>query len=135
MMPAVRMLSRREFIGGGLAIAAASSRQPAIAAARFDLLIRGGRVLDAAQRIDRIADVGIRAGRIVAVDAGLRAADAAEVIDARGKLVTPGLVDIHAHADPGVPAFALSTGVTTFVDAGSKGADNVDAAVAAAAAA
>jgi dihydroorotase len=133
MMPAMRMISRRGFIGGGLALAAASARSAETGAVKFDLLIQGGRVLDASQHIDRVADVAIRAGRIVAIDAGLQAADAADVIDARGKLVTPGLVDIHAHADPGVPAFALATGVTTFVDAGSRGADNVDTAVAAAA--
>ena len=54
------------------------------------------------------------------------ASEAAEVLDARGKIVTPGLVDIHAHLDADMPpAHCLSTGVTAIVDAGSRGADNV----------
>jgi dihydroorotase len=133
MMPAVRMISRRGFLGGSLAAAAAAARVTPSTAARFDLLIQGGRVLDASQHLDRVADIAIRGGRIVAVEPGLHATDAADVIDARGRIVTPGLVDIHAHASETIPAFALSTGVTTLVDAGSKGADNVDALVATAA--
>jgi dihydroorotase len=129
MMPAVRMISRREFVQAAAGVAASACGAARIGAAKFDLLIRGGRVLDASQRIDRVADVAIRGSRIAAIGAALAPADAARVIDAQGLLVTPGLVDIHEHVTATLPAFSLSTGVTTLVDAGSKGADNVDEAV------
>jgi hypothetical protein len=59
------------------------------AAARYDLVIKGGRVLDPSRRIDRAADVGIAGGRIRTIDTTIAAADAADAIDAGGKIVTP----------------------------------------------
>lgn len=103
-----------------------ASRRPA-SAATFDLAIHGGRVIDPAQRIDRIADVAIRDGKIAAL--GKTAAGAAaQTIDATGKLVVPGLIDIHLHArDAELPPSAiLALGVTSMLDAGSRGADNVE---------
>ncbi len=95
-------------------------------AARYDLLIRGGRVIDPAGRRDGVADVAISDGRIAAIGPSLKADDAAAVIDARGAVVTPGLVDIHVHTDAEMPpAHCLSTGVTAMCDGGSRGADNV----------
>ena len=64
----------------------------------FDLIIRGGTVLDGTGRPARWADVAVSGGRIAAVEP-LPAAQAARVIDARGKWVTPGFIDIHRHAD------------------------------------
>ncbi|MFI5054029.1 MAG: amidohydrolase family protein, partial [Acidimicrobiia bacterium] len=64
----------------------------------FDLIVSGGRVIDGSGSDERIADIGIRDGQIVAIEAGL-SADAAEVIDATDRLVTPGFVDCHAHYD------------------------------------
>lgn len=92
--------------------------------ADYDLVIRGGRVLDPAQNLDRTLDVAIRAGKIAALGSNFSAPQA---IDARGKLVVPGLIDIHLHARDAElpPSEILSTGVTTMVDAGSRGADNV----------
>ena len=119
------MPSRREFLHAASAAAVALAA-PRTAAATYDVLIKGGRVLDASQKMDRIADVAIAAGRIVRIDDNLSAADAADVIDAHGKLVTAGLVDIHAHLSREMlPAHCLSTGVTSIVDAGSNGADTV----------
>jgi dihydroorotase len=126
------LLTRRDFLArtaAGAAMLATAGRvlaQPA----RFDLVIKGGRVIDAALRLDAIRDVGIAAGRIAAVEPALEA-PAASVLDARGKLVVPGLIDIHSHAgrDVGGPALCLRDGVTGFVDAGSGGADNLDAVV------
>jgi dihydroorotase len=121
-------MNRREFLAhAGLAALAA----PRLRAARYDLLIAGGRVIDPAQRVDRMADVAIADGRIRAIQPAIAAADAADVIDARGKLVTPGLIDIHVHvgAPELTPAALLPDGVTSMVDGGSAGADNVDALV------
>ena len=66
-------------------------------AATYDLVIRGGRVVDPAARLDGVRDVAIARGRIAAVRAGITDS-ATTVIDARGKLVVPGLIDIHTHA-------------------------------------
>lgn len=64
------------------------------------LLVRGGRVVDPANGIDRVADILVENGRIARIDAGIAGAD--RVIDAHDKLVTPGLIDIHVHLrEPG----------------------------------
>jgi dihydroorotase len=121
----IRPLSRRQFFRVAGLAPIFFSRAPA--APEFDLVIKGGRVLDAAQRMDRVADVAIRGGKIAAIRSSIAASSAAEVIEAGGKLVTPGLIDIHAHvADAGLtPTQLLSTGVTSLVDGGSRGAANV----------
>jgi dihydroorotase len=119
------MITRREFLV--TAGTAAFMRRPSFVAAKYDVLIKGARVLDASQRMDQIADVAIQNGKISAVRPNLES-DAARVIDARGKIATAGLIDIHVHAaDPMMtPSHCLSTGVTALVDAGSRGADNID---------
>jgi dihydroorotase len=121
------MLTRRRLIQSAAAATFISSRA-AFAAAEYDLLIRGGRVLDPGRRVDGMLDVGIRDGRIVAVRKGISASSAAEVVDAAGRLVVPGLIDDHVHARDAElpPSEFLSTGVTTMVDAGSRGADNIE---------
>ena len=102
-------------------------RAPRALAAKDHLLIKGGRVIDASQKLNGIMDVAITAGRIAALQPDIASSDAADVIDVRGKIVTAGLVDLHAHLDsPDTPpAHCLSTGVTSIVDGGSRGADNV----------
>lgn len=115
--------TRRELLHAAAAIALSATR---LTAAKYDLLVKGGRVIDPAGRRDGIADVAISDGRIAAMARDLPASDAADVLDARGKVVTPGLVDIHMHADADMPpAHCLSTGVTAMTDAGSRGTDNV----------
>ena len=109
-------LTRRQLLLSGATI-------PAWAATpKYDLIIQGGRVLD------RDADVAILDGKIAAIRPGIAVGAGTQVIDARGKLVTPGLVDIHTHVqDPELPPGALvADGVTALVDGGSRGADNVD---------
>ena len=94
------MLNRRQFLSAAAASAATFARTPrafAAQASRYDLMIRGGRVIDPSVRLDAIRDVAISGGRIAAVEARI-AAEAADTIDARGKLVVPGLIDIHTHA-------------------------------------
>jgi dihydroorotase len=90
-------MNRRELTraAAGAALLAASRRLGA-QAAQYDLVIRGGRVIDPSLRLDAVRDVGIVAGRIAAVEPAI-GAPAAAAIDARGKLVVPGLIDVHTH--------------------------------------
>lgn len=86
----------------------------------FDLIIRGGAVYDGTGRPARWADVAVSGGKIAAVEP-LPQAQAARVIDARGKWVTPGFIDIHRHADaaafrPGFGELELRQGLTTIVN-------------------
>ena len=123
------MMNRRQFVyaAASAAALARASRLPAFALEKYDLIIRGGRVIDPSVRLDAIRDVAISAGRIVAVEPSI-AGDAADIIDARGKLVVPGLIDIHTHAGRSKegPPLALQDGVTGWVDAGTAGADTID---------
>jgi dihydroorotase len=131
-------LSRRHFLSlTGSAAAAALSRN-AIAAMgpndKFDLLIKGGEVLDPSQSLRGKRDVGIRWGVVEALDAEIPAAQATKTIDATGKLVLPGLVDLHCHVYPygsaiGIPADELVQfqGTTTVVSAGDAGVNNLAA--------
>jgi dihydroorotase len=120
------MLTRRDFLLSS-ALLAGLPRPAAAVATRYDLLIKGGRVLDPSQKLDRLLDVGIKDGKIAAIRAGIPATEAAEILDAAGRLITPGLVDIHTHARPGElsPDRCLAGGVTTLVDAGSRGSSNI----------
>jgi dihydroorotase len=119
-------LTRRQLLGAA-AGAAFFAGMPQARAAEYDLLIKGGRVIDPSVGLDAVRDVAIAGGRIVAVAADI-AGDAAETIDARGKIVAPGLIDIHVHAARSKegPLMVLQDGVTGWVDAGSGGADNID---------
>jgi dihydroorotase len=122
------MLNRRQFVcaAAGAAIMARATNSFGAQAARYDLIIKGGRVIDASMRIDGIRDVAIANGRIAAVEANI-AAGAAETIDARGKIVTAGMLDIHTHCgrDGRGPGMVLQDGVTGWIDAGSNGADHI----------
>ena len=120
------MMNRRQFVGASAATFFASI--PRAFAATYDLIIKGGRVIDPSMGLDGLRDVAIVGGRIAAIDATI-AGEATETIDARGKLVTPGLIDIHTHAGRGKegPPMCLRDGVTGWVDAGTGGADNMDA--------
>jgi dihydroorotase len=126
------MMNRREFVraaAGTAVIARFTGAFPS--AASYDLIIRGGRVIDPSLRLDAVRDVAMMAGRIAAVEPDIKA-EAADTIDARGKIVVPGLIDIHTHAArvKDGPAICLADGVTGFIDAGSQGADRIDDVVA-----
>jgi dihydroorotase len=99
----------------------------------LDLLLKGGHVIDPANAIDGLMDVGITAGKIAKVAAAIPAAEAKQVVDVAGLIVTPGILDIHTHVYlfrpkganyvEGVHADAhlFSSGVTTTVDVGTAG--------------
>ena len=97
----------------------------------YDLLLTGGEVIDPSAGLRGIMDVGITAGKIAAVGPNLPANQARKTISAKGRLVTAGLVDIHAHVfvnahDMGgcTDHFCRASGVTTMCDAGSAGSSN-----------
>src|ERR671927_1702061 len=109
-------LSRRNFLKFTGSAAAAVLAGPAGAAMgpndKFDLVIKGGDVLDPSQSLRGKRDIGIRYGLVEAVEAEIPADRALRVLDAAGKLVTPGLVDLHCHVYPygsglGLPADEL----------------------------
>jgi len=132
-------VSRRHFIAGSAAAALSGPfASPASAAMgpgdKFDLVIKGGEVLDPSQSLRGKRDIGIRWGLIEAIEADIPAARASRTIDASGKLVTPGLVDLHCHVYPygsaiGIPADELVQfqGTTTVVSAGDAGVNNLAA--------
>jgi dihydroorotase len=94
----------------------------------YDLVLKGGRVVDPASGLDGVLDVAVENGKIARVAAGIAATEAARVIEVGGKLVTPGLIDLHAHVFEGFNRTGVNpdlagvySGVTTLVDAGSAG--------------
>ncbi len=128
-------LNRRGLLGGTLAAAGAAGFPGGGATAqqapppRHDLLIKGGEVVDPSQNLRARRDVAIRNAVVAAVEPDIPADRAAQVIDAAGKLVCPGLVDLHAHVYPEVSAIGLPadelvpwTATTTYVSAGDAGA-------------
>ncbi|MGA8182131.1 MAG: amidohydrolase/deacetylase family metallohydrolase [Terriglobia bacterium] len=118
-----------------------SRRKPR--ALRYDLLLKGGHVIDPANHLDRKMDVAVAGGKTAAVEPDIAPAEAGKVVNVHGLFVTPGLVDIHVHVGYGgvpddwyspsaractppfgVPAdLMLTSGVTTVVDTGSAGAE------------
>jgi dihydroorotase len=126
------MINRRQFLGTTAMVAISGSLRYAHgAASKYDLILKGGRVVDPSGKLNAIRDVAVANGRIAAVEPGIRG-EAAETMDARGKLVVPGLIDIHTHATraPDGPALCLADGVTGLIDAGSQGADRISEAIA-----
>jgi len=122
------MLTRRRFLrttaATGVATAAGVSTP---FGATYDLVIRGGRVIDPGRGLDSVMDVAVAGGKIAAVLPAGSVIEAARTFDASGKFVVPGLIDIHTHArSKEMPVICLSDGVTSLIDAGSQGADHID---------
>jgi dihydroorotase len=121
------------FVVGFAALAAAA--EP-----KYDVLLRGGHVVDPRNRVSAVRDVAIADGKVAAVAAKIDPAEAFKVIDVNGLYVTPGLIDIHAHVYTGTgergsyagdnsvypDGFALRVGVTTVVDVGGAGWRNFE---------
>src|SRR5262245_33301178 len=130
--------SRRQFLAqsaSAVALSASGLASGAFAAMgpndKFDLLVKGAEVLDPSQNLRAKRDIGIRFGVVEALEADIPAERALRVLNAAGKLVTPGLIDLHAHVFPygsaiGIPADELVTfqGTTALVSAGDGGRNN-----------
>lgn len=113
-----------------LAVPLAAQQAP-----EYDFLIKGGRVIDPRNGLDAVRDVAIKDGKIAAVSTDIAAARAMKAVDAKGLLVTPGLIDLHVHVFPGEKlrdyaggdwsvfpdGFTLRSCVTTVNDAGTSG--------------
>jgi dihydroorotase len=120
--------------------ATAGRPQAPAASPKYDLLLRGGHVIDAKNGVDAVRDVAIAGGKIAAVAASIDPKDAFKTIDVSGLYVTPGLIDIHAHVYTGTgergsyagdnsvypDGFTFRVGVTTVVDAGGAGWRNFE---------
>lgn len=109
----------------------------AFAQGPYDLVIKGGHVIDPKSGISAVRDVAISGGKIARVAESIPASEARQIADAKGLYVTPGLLDIHVHVYTGTGSrsiagdqsvypdgFSFRTGVTTMVDAGTAGAQN-----------
>jgi dihydroorotase len=97
----------------------------------YDLILRGGRVIDPSQKLDAVTDVAFSAGKVARVGAKLEAGPNTDVRNVSGQIVTPGLIDLHTHVywggtSLGIDAeeFCRTSGVTTAIDTGSAGPGN-----------
>src|ERR1044071_8538673 len=110
-------------------------------AQEYNIVIKGGHVIDPKNNIDEVMDIAISKGKIAQVGKNIDPKKAIQVVDAKGFYVTPGLIDIHSHNFYGTEpdhsysngtsalppdGFTFRTGVTTVVDAGGSGWKNFD---------
>ncbi len=126
------MPDRREFLGllSSIPLLSAARLRPLPADDHaYDLVIKGGHVIDPASGLSGVRDVAIREARIAAVAPDIPPSRARVLFDAAGRIVTPGLIDVHVHVFEGIAGVAMSAdagslahGATTVVDAGSAGA-------------
>src|ERR1700723_2934419 len=109
-------MNRRQFVCAATATLVGVPRGLAATAVKYDLILKGGGAVDPSRKRNAIRDVAISDGRIVAVGSTL-SGNATETIDAHGKLVTPGLIDIHTHATrtKDGPELCLADGVTGLI--------------------
>jgi dihydroorotase len=121
-LPATNRIGMTKTLLAYLALAGALAAQPA-----YDLLLKGGHVIDPKNKISQVMDVAIAGGKIARVAKDIPASEAKKTANVTGLYVAPGLIDIHAHvyarATSVQPdAFSFRSGVTTMVDAGTSGA-------------
>ena len=100
---------------------------------KYELLLKGGRVIDPSQSFNAPADVALAGGRIAAIARDIDAAESERTVPVAGQIVTPGLVDLHTHGFAGVShwgvdldQYCIARGVTTAIDAGTSGSDSFD---------
>ena len=122
-------------VRAGLSIIVLAASVAAQAPPKYDLLLRGGHVIDAKNHLSAVRDVAVAAGKVAAIAERIDPADALKTVDVSGLYVTPGLVDIHTHVYAGTgekgsyagdnsvypDGFTFRSGVTTIADAGSSG--------------
>ncbi|MCA0202690.1 MAG: hypothetical protein LCH56_17985, partial [Proteobacteria bacterium] len=121
------MMNRRKLLTTTTAFGLLAAGRAFAAPTPYDLVIKDGHVIDPASKINAVRDIAIAGGKIAAVAATIEAAGA-QTVNAAGKYVIPGMIDIHSHAGDtqGGPAMNVEDGITGYVDAGSKGADKID---------
>jgi dihydroorotase len=102
-------------------------------AKKYELLLKGGHVIDPSQSFDAIADVALMGGKIAAIAPDIDPRDADRTVPVTGQIVTPGLVDLHTHGFAGIShwgvnldQYCIARGVTTAVDAGTSGSDSFE---------
>ena len=100
---------------------------------KYELLLKGGRVIDPSQSFNAPADVALAGGRIAAIAPDIDAAESERTVPVGGQIVTPGLVDLHTHGFAGVShwgvdldQYCIARGVTTAIDAGTSGSDSFE---------
>lgn len=130
--------SRRDFLASGVALFALA--QTSRAAGEYDLLLKGGHLIDPKNGISAVRDIALLDGKVAAVAESIDPAMGFKVVDCRGLYVTPGLIDLHVHVFAGTnepssyagdnslypDGYTLRAGVTTVVDAGCAGWRNFD---------
>ena len=97
----------------------------------FDLILKGGRIIDPSQKLDQVGDIGFAGGKVAKIGPRLEADSATDVRNVAGRIIIPGLIDLHTHVywggtSLGIDAeeFCRTSGVTTCIDTGSAGAGN-----------
>jgi dihydroorotase len=98
---------------------------------KYEILLKGGRVIDPSQSLNEVTDVAVAGGKIAAIARNIDAREAVRSVSVTGQIVTPGLIDIHVHGFEGISHWGLNLdqwciarGITTGVDAGTSGADS-----------
>ena len=133
------VITRREIVrimGAGALPFLAGTWPGALAQAparKYELLLKGGRVIDPSQSLNAVADVALTGGRIAAIAPDIDPRDADRTVPVTGQLVTPGLVDLHTHGFAGIShwgvdldQYCIARGVTTAIDAGTSGSDSFE---------
>jgi dihydroorotase len=129
-------MNRREFLSTPLIPQVLASASPnAQVATRYDIVLKGGHVIDVANRINQPMDVAVQGGKIARIDRDIQRAEGKASVDVSGYYVTPGLIDLHIccyYSNLNVTAsviadhHCLPSGVTTCCDGGTAGADNFE---------